>query len=322
MCDFDSYSSDAEDRFNSRFKKFQDLVHMASPYIGLGAKNALSKDSSTKIPRPKTLPSTRNRTKITPLIKERTNEGQETRQRVSQAVAEADGFLNERTRNKLTEMADTIVLTRNFLTVDMITTWTEKFIEDYKVKVPKGKERAVLILIYCIIMACRLNGIFLDVHLLAINLDVPVKNIMATINENVPPITTKCDLHKRLLGVVINSSRNALAEEFAGMMVRVVSAFPSEPPVQVTEEDVQKYKKNCISLFTMLESDVSCDYDRQFCVTPDKVYIYGIFDVVREKVRSVTERVICDYLSSKFMIPRVTIEKMKRLVVKCRSSQS
>jgi hypothetical protein len=319
MCDFDINSSGSDDQFNSRFRKFQDLVQFASPYIGFGEKSRSPKDASVKSTRVRNPPSTRIRTKITPLIKERQEEGPDSRSHPSRVSAELEGGLNERSRGKLNELVEGIVSYRPSLSADSLVGYVEKFIENYKVKIPKGKDRAALTLLYCIIMSSRLHNIYLDIHLLAINLDVPLKNIAAVINENAPPITTTDPLQRRLLDVIVNSSRDALAEEFSETMIRVVSGFPVEPRIDVSEGDVYKYKKNCQSLFSMLESDIGCDYDRQFCVTPDKVYIYAIFDVIREKVKTVTERVICDYLSSKFMIPRVTVEKMKRLIVKCRS---
>jgi hypothetical protein len=320
MCDFEEERPD--DGFDERFRKFQNLIHFTSPYMSLGSKKGFTDDQTCKsITRKKTQGGGKCRTKITPLIKERESPSQEARVHVIRERAEADECVSERFRGKLAELADVITSSRSFISADTITSYAEKFISDYGVKIPKGKDKGSLTLLYCIIMSCRLNGIFMDLHLLAIDLEISLKDIVTTINESLPPITTTDPIQRKLLSIIITSPRTLLSVEFSERMIQTVRDFPGEKKLEVADTDVKRYEENCRGLFAMLENDISSDHDRQFCVTPDKIYIYGMFDMIREKAGQVTERVISDYLSSRFMTPRVTVEKMKRLVVKCRASQ-
>jgi hypothetical protein len=313
---------DVEDthvKFNDKFHMYQRLIQKSSPYVGLESRITKSSQGNNGVIRT-TKCSAKPRTKITPMIKQR-QEGDSVVVEKKKTSESTPSSNTDRWTERLNEILGEVCKRRDFLNKCSVERWTRDFIEEYKVKIPKGKEKLNLLLIYCIIMACRLNGVFLDLHLLSIDLNVLLKCIIGAINENIPPITSTELSHRKLVEIMVSLPRESLMSEYVCSMRRAVEEFSTKEPVLVTSEDEIRYSENCKSIFKMLESGVGCDYERQFCVTPEKVYIYGIFDVIREKNKSITERTICDYLSSKFCIPRVTVEKIKRLVVKCRANR-
>lgn len=315
-CEFEAETPNTN--FNDRFRNYQNLIQRSSPYVGLESR---IRDAPGCAIRTKKC-SVKTRAKITPIVKLRTEDEKELEVKKPSRVPLGlpEGVLHDRVKEKLGELIDKIVITRPFTHALDMGRWVDCFVKDYCIKIPKGKEKLTYVLVYCILMSCRLNGVFLDLHLISIDLDLPLKCIVSAIQDHVPPITSKDPLHINLVTAMIDPGRDSLMTEYVHTMKRVVGSFSSSELQGVSTEDEVSYEKNCRSVFNMLEADVSCDYERQFCVTPDKVYIYGIFDIIREKNKTVTERMICDYLSSKFMIPRVTVEKMKRLVVKCRAT--
>lgn len=336
--DLQDYSSEEErniSKFTNRFQTFQNVVKFSSPFIikqRPSSTHSSSLSSSTIIvPTTKKL-SAKSKTRITPIIKEKPTNGAGEQTRKIKVDSPPDGTMSSRVRDHLDDLLESVIINRRSPALDPeeIRKMVTEFALTYRVKFPKSRDKIVLVLLFCIIMSCRLNDIYFDVHLLSIELNIPYKNIVDTINENLPPITSKDPDHRKLISAVVDIPRTKLLDDYCQVMKKVVEEFKVEvkdgnssnspEKLQVDSVVIEEYRTNCIQIFDMLEQDISCEYERQFCVTPDKVYIYGIFDIIRQKTKSITERSICDYLSNKFQIPRVTVEKMKRLVVKCRKT--
>jgi len=324
--DFDDYELDNQgeaavtNNFANRFKTFQNIVKFSSPFT-MKQPSTTSNISNNQVSQEVRKLSAKTKTRITPIIKEKQQPTSSTTYRKEKRTVdpEVDGFLSSRNQDHLDDLLTDILSTRATFDKELLTRWVEEFCQTYKVKFPKSRDKIILVLLYCTVMSCRLNGVYLDIHLLSIDLDIPFKNIVGMINDNLPPITSKSPEDRLLISAAIETPRTKLSEEYCRVMKRIVEEFPSPDPLQVIDEEIQGYKESCETVFDILEKDISCEYERQFCVTPDKVYIYGIFEVIRRKKKMITERSICDYLSSRFKIPRVTVEKMKRLVVKCRT---
>ena len=328
--DFGDYQPSSDTiNFANRFKSFQNIVKFSSPFIVKHQTSNSNRPTTSSAefvpnslgsqlggqPQVKKL-SAKTKTRITPIIKEKQTTTSSKREKKE---PDAEGVINSRNRDHLEDLLTDILSTRENIDKEQVTGWVEDFCQTYRVKFPKSRDKVILVLIYCTVMSCRLNGVYLDIHLLSIELDIPFKNITGMISENLPPITSKKPEDRKLISVVIETPRTKLSEEYCRVMKRIVEEFPGPVTLHVSDEEIDDYKKSCEEVFDILEKDISCEYERQFCVTPDKVYIYGIFEVIHRKTKSITERSICDYLSSRFKIPRVTVEKMKRLVVKCRA---
>ena len=337
MDDFDDDYRPYADSINfaNRFKTFQNIVKFSSPFSikqqtlnnnnsSLFADNTSTSTSTVSQPQVKKL-SAKTKTRITPIIKEKQQTSNSTGSSSSTSSSkrekkepDIEGVINPRNRDYLDDLLTDILSTREHLDKETIAGWVDEFCQTYKVKFPKSRDKVILVLIYCTVMSCRLNGVYLDIHLLSIELDIPFKNITGMINDHLPPLTSKNPEDMKLISVVIETPRTKLSDEYCRVMKRIVEEFPNSD-LQVSDGEIKDYKESCEEVFDILEKDISCEYERQFCVTPDKVYIYGIFEVIHRKKKPTTERAICDYLSSRFKIPRVTVEKMKRLVVKCRA---
>ena len=324
---FNSFEEKSINKFTNRFQTFQNVVKFSSPF----SMKQTSVNSTNSVSTTMKKLSAKTKTRITPIIKEKSPNGESEQGKKTKTVVNLpEGTMNSRVRENLDELLDNTIEKRlpPSIKVEEIRKYVIEFASTYRVRFPKSRDKITLVLLFCIIMSCRLNDLYFDVHLLSIELGIPYKNIVDTINDNLPPITSKDPAHKRLISMIIDIPRTKLLDDYCQVMKTVVEEFKSidttgdkdYQPLVVDSKVIEEYRSNCIQIFDMLEKDISCEYERQFCVTPDKVYIYGIFDIIRQKRRTITERSICDYLSLKFQIPRVTVEKMKRLVVKCKKA--
>lgn len=222
--------------------------------------------------------------------------------------------MDEKIREKIRFIISKIAESRDYLSlefgvgVDDIYKWTIDFLSErgyWTVECTKDK---FLISLYSVMMACRLHGIFLDAHLLSLELGIPFKSFQKCIFECSPPITSTSDLDRKLMRLTLRAGKFDLNREYANILKNLLP--------DITPEAIEIYKDRCRLYFDNLMARGFCDEEKQFCVTADKVFIYGIFEVIRNMHPEKTERAICEQLSEKFSIPRVTIEKMKRLINK------
>jgi hypothetical protein len=222
-----------------------------------------------------------------------------------------DHSIGEKIRERVRQMISKVCETRSWVDKTLLYEKTIEFCGENKTVFPKNKDKIDKLILYCMIMAGRLNGIFFDTHVLSIEFDIKAKDINKTIVENNPPLTSpQFNAIEGIMGI----DKMCLHTEYNNILKPVVTSFSSTSVI--TEEDYKYYERRTRDIFFLLEGDDIEDSDRQFCVTPNKVFIYSIFELIRKINPQTTERSICDYLSTRFQIPRVTIEKMKRLVAK------
>jgi hypothetical protein len=105
-----------------------------------------------------------------------------------------------------------------------------------------------------------------------------------------------------------------LGEEYSNCLRRIIPGIP--------DEGVREFEGTCKNYLETINLEGICDDEKQFCVSADKIFIYGIFETCRKFSPDKTERSLCEKLSEYFSIPRVSIEKMKRLVHKSFNKQN
>lgn len=303
-CDIDlEYKSEV---FNKKFCNYQSIIKN----ISVTTSDIKCNQSAVGTPVKSTI---KTKTKLTPLFKEKPRQTKPSSQSV-------DITNNSKFKTKLEVLLNTICLSRG-LNINSIYNYVIEFVNDYSIIFPKNNDKMTLTVLYCIVMSCRLNNIYFDIRLLSIELSISYKDIVDYFEEMIPDVTSNDNKSIILLDVIYNSNKNMLINDYICFLKKVVTEFkiPNQEIVdRLTELEIDEYKNNCQNIFEMMEIDIKCEYERQFCVTPDKVYIYAMFVVIKNKYKQVTERYICEYLAKKFRIPRVTIEKMKRLVTKCK----
>jgi len=222
-----------------------------------------------------------------------------------------DHSVNEKCRERIRQMIQKVGETRVWVDKTLLYEKILDFCQDNRIVFPKSKEKIDEIVLYCLVMAGRINGIFFDTHILSLDLNLKSKDINKILVENLPPLT---DVTNHLIPYVMDIDKMCLLTEYTNILRNVVESFNES--TRLAFEDFSIYERRIREIFSHLEMDDLEEGERQFCVTPDKVYIYGIFELIKCKNSDVTERSICDYLSARFVVPRVTIEKMKRLVAR------
>jgi hypothetical protein len=223
----------------------------------------------------------------------------------------SDHVITEKAKDRIRQMVNRVCETRPWVNFSQVYEPIIEFCNQYKIIFPKSKERMDEVIIYCLIMSGRMNNIFFDTHVLSIDLELRSKDINKILVENLPSLTSS---QNTLFEYVLNVDKMSLLPEYNNLLKPIVESF--HPEYELSNEDYQFYKTRTEEIFHCLDADDTEDGDRQFCVTPNKVFIYSMFELIRKKNPDVTERSICDYLAQKFNVPRVTIEKMKRLISK------
>ena len=165
-----------------------------------------------------------------------------------------------------------------------------------------------IVSLYAVFIGLRLKEIYLDPHLLSLEFQVPFKTFQKCIFECTPSITCETEIEKRIITLSVNLDRFSIHREYSNILVEFVP--------QTDDEGLRTFESRCRTLFDILSEKGVCDDEKQFCVTTDKIFIYGLFETLKKAFPEKTERMICDQLSGRFSIPRVTIEKMKRLINK------
>jgi hypothetical protein len=245
-----------------------------------------------------------SRKRITPITKEK---------KKTEHTKSVDS-LPSKVKERLRQVIDTVCETRPWIQKDEVYRWATEFIENLNIVFPKSKDKISILCLVCVILGSRIYNVFMDLHVVSMQLGETLKDTQKMMFSVVPSLTNCNDYGKRVIQSFIDPPRTSLLLEYESMMDPLIRGFSKD--ASILESDREYYRMICEKIFCSLEGDNDYDYEKQFCVTPDKVLVYGVFEIIRRKVPDVTERSICEYLSEKFRIPRVTIEKMKRLVVK------
>lgn len=165
-----------------------------------------------------------------------------------------------------------------------------------------------IVSLYAVFIGLRLKEIYLDPHLLSLDFEIPFKNFQRCIFECTPFITCDTEIERRIVELSVDLDRFSVYLEYSNIVHELVPG--------IGDEVVEGFEERCRFLFDLLSRKGVCDEEKQFCVTADKIFIYGLFETMKKMFPEKTERAICDQLSERFSVPRVTIEKMKRLINK------
>jgi hypothetical protein len=295
--DFEADSPRETTSFQKKFDTYQTLCHSISKVPA--SRSQVSVSDILEMHHRKTSSGHQRRKKVTPLGKS------------VQEPRTPDQLVNEKCRDRIRQMIQKVGETRVWLDKTLLFEKVLEFCQDNRIVFPKSKEKIDEIVLYCLVMAGRMNGIFFDTHILSLDLNLKSKDINKILVENLPPLT---DVSNHLIPHVMDIDKMCLLTEYNNILREVVESF--NVTTKLDFDDFFLYERRIREIFGYLEQDDLEEGERQFCVTPDKVYIYGIFELIKGKNNDVTERSICDYLSNRFMVPRVTIEKMKRLVAR------
>lgn len=308
--EYDSYEDDYDEQlaaaktsnFHAKFEIFKQIVSTNVPTC------SFANPSSHEIP--EGLYQIQSRKTSNNTRRRKTSSGTRKPKTLTSDISE--NSMTDKIKDRIKTLVYQLSLTRPWLPKDRFTDLVLDFCSRYKLVFPKGKEKQDQVVIYCIIMTGRLNGFIFDSHILSMDLEMKLKDVNNLIVENTPSFTS--ENNDEILDCLVNIDKMELVRDYAGILKKIVEEFNSS--TLIGDGDLERYSQRSSEIFDLLDGDESSDYERQFCVTPDKVYIYCVFELIKEKNKDVTERSICDYLAGKFKIPRVTIEKMKRLVLK------
>lgn len=279
------------------YEKFMKLQSMIGS--NLSTKITSSQTSTVSSLNYRKTSSTNRKKKITPIIRYTSSSG-----------GQVENFITEKIKDRIKGFVNTIGETRPWIDTSQLLVRVFEFCNQFKIQFPKSKEKQDYTILYSIIMAGRTIGIFLDTHVISNNFNLKSKDLNKKIVELLPPVTSESN---DILDFVYKSDKMSLLAEYKSLLPEVVGGFNSMTFIE--EPDYTLYENCMLKIFEELDRTGNDNYyDRQFCVTPNKVFIYGVFELIRNKNPDVTERSICDYLAKRFNIPRVTIEKMKRLV--------
>lgn len=300
--DYDHPTTTQDNNFHAKFEIFKQIVSSNIPT------SSFANPSSREIP--ESVYQIQSRKTSNNARRKKTPSG--TRKPRTSIPESSDTAMTDKIKDRLKSLVHQLALTRPWLPKDQFIDQVFDFCSRYKITFPKGKDKQDQVILYCIIMTGRLNGFIFDSHILSMDLEMKLKDVNNLIVENVPSFTS--ENNDEILNCLVDIDKTQIVREYTGILKTIVEEFSSQ--TTLSDLDVETYSKRSSEIFELLDRDENADYERQFCVTPDKVYIYCVFELIKEKNKDVTERSICDYLAGKFKIPRVTIEKMKRLVLK------
>lgn len=221
---------------------------------------------------------------------------------------------DEKIREKVRYIVGKLFESRGYLNEDedlspeKLYRWVMEFLSErgyWPIEAVKDK---FIISLYAVFTGLRLRGIFLDPHLLSLDFEVPFKVFQKCIFECTPFVTCETEIEKKIIRFSVSLDRFSIYREYSNILRELVP--------NIEAERVKAFEDRCQFFFDLLSQKGVCDEEKQFCVTADKIFIYGLFETMKKHYPEKTERVICDQLSERFCIPRVTIEKMKRLINK------
>lgn len=222
--------------------------------------------------------------------------------------------LDEKIREKVRFIVGRVFEERRYLHTDRnlssekMFRWVMEFLSERGYWPTEDVKDKFILSLYAVLTGLRLKGIFLDPHLLSLEFNVSFKVFQKYIFECMPYITCETEIEKRIVRMSVSLDRFSAHRDYSNVLLKLIP--------QITEEGVKAFESRCRYLFEILSQRGVCDDEKQFCVTADKVFIYGIFETLKTFFPDKTERILCEQLAERFSMPRVTIEKMKRLINK------
>jgi hypothetical protein len=222
--------------------------------------------------------------------------------------------LDEKIREKVRFIVGKIYEGRRYLTSnreltpDKLFKWVMDFLSERGYWPTDEIKDKFMVALYAVFIGLRLKNIFLDPRLLSLDFQVSFKAFQKCIFECTPFITCETDVEKKIIYMGVSLDRFHVHKEYSNILYSLVP--------QIEDSDVEYFENRCKTLLDLLSQRGVCEEEKQFCVTTDKIFIYGLFEVLKKMFPEKTERMICDRLAERFSVPRVTIEKMKRLIGK------
>lgn len=210
---------------------------------------------------------------------------------------------------------------RKRLQFDVVYRRATDLIQKCNLKIEKGKENMMSLIVYSIIVSCRINGIYLDPQMMASELGICPKKFGKYVFRYMPAMNSQHWIDIQVIDSFIRSaSYDIICDEYTecveSSMIEILG-----PGFRFTGDDAEQVKQNFSCHMSSLTEDSLCDDERQFCVTSNKIIIYTLFEYVRDK-RPELEKSISLAFTKLFLIPKVTIDKMKRIIVKCRKRKA
>lgn len=221
---------------------------------------------------------------------------------------------DEKIREKIRYITGKVFESRRYLhrnkelSSDKLYRWVLEFLSERGYWPIENVKDKFILSLYAVFVGFRLKEIFLDPHLLSLEFNVPFKTFQKCIFECTPFITCETEIERRMVHLSVSLDRFSIYQEYSNILLEFVP--------EIKDETITTFEERCRVLFDLLSQRGVCDDEKQFCVTVDKIFIYGLFETMKKIFPEKTERMICDKLSERFSVPRVTIEKMKRLINK------
>lgn len=199
------------------------------------------------------------------------------------------------------------------LQFDKLYVKSQELISQCNLKIERGKDNTNGLAVYSIVITIRLIGEFIDLNFLAQDLELCPKKINKYVERHFPPINSPNEIDKRIIKLFFSElNPRSLCMEYIEYFHR-----SSEPPIG--EEGIHKIVSEFKMNMDMLTSQNVCDEEKQFCVTPSKIVVYTIMEYYRE-ISTQTDKELVQTVSKNFGIPKVTLEKMKRILTKLRKT--
>lgn len=218
--------------------------------------------------------------------------------------------IDDKTRETIRFICTTVATPRDFVDADDLYRWSIEMAGTLSWRYVETKDRFTVVLFLVYISATK-NGISLDPNLLSAEFGIPFRAMMKIFYDCVPPVTTKSGDEWEVARMFFQTPRTELIPEYKNVLRRVLH---EDFRVDVQTRHLEEYAERCNHLFGMEALMVE---EKQFCITPTKIYVYAIYEFVKGYLTGRTEKEISEYISRRFMVPRVTVDKMKRLVRKC-----
>jgi hypothetical protein len=198
------------------------------------------------------------------------------------------------------------------LQFDKIYVKSQEVISQCNLKIERGKDNTNALAVYSLVIASRLLGEFIDLNFLAQDLELCPKKINKYVERHFPPINSPHEIDKRIIKLFFSElNPRSLCMEYIEYFHR--SSEPSPIGGDGIDKIISEFKLN----MNMLTHQNVCDEEKQFCVTPSKIVVYTIMDYYRE-ISNQTDKEMVQIVSKNFGIPKVTLEKMKRILTKLR----
>lgn len=180
-------------------------------------------------------------------------------------------------------------------------------------KIERGKDNTNGLAIYILVISIRLIGEFIDLNFLAQDLELCSKKINKYVERHFPPINSQAEIDKEIIGLFFTYHNSKT------ICMEYIDYFNRSSDVTIGEEGFNKIILDFSMNMNLLTPQNVCDEEKQFCVTPSKIIIYTIMEYYRE-ISQCADKEVVQKVSKYFNIPKVTLEKMKRILVKLRNT--